>query len=98
VYSIDADLMSGLKKLPRVARMAKYREMVSDFHKENKLGEGRLLLPDRRRHIVVLRWELIYRLKEQLGFTNKELSRLFKMDHTTILHGYRRHKELNGIE
>ena len=98
VYSTDVNLMEGLKKLPRVARMARYREIVADFHKQNLLSEGRLFMRDRRKRFVLLRWELIYRLKSELGFNNTELGRLFKMDHTTIYHGYKKYKELHGLE
>lgn len=44
------------------------------------------------------RWHAAYRLRTELGMSLLRIAREFGgMDHTTILHGIRRHAELHGL-
>lgn len=51
-----------------------------------------LFSSSRRRTIVPFRQEMFYDLRENFGMTFPEIGKMFDKDHTTIIHGYYRHK------
>lgn len=54
---------------------------------------------DRRfQHLVLIRQEIFYRIRVELGMSYPEIGKRFNRDHTTILHGVRRHAKRFNLE
>lgn len=54
---------------------------------------------DRRyQHLVLIRQEIFYRIRVDLGMSYPEIGKRFNRDHTTILHGVRRHAKRFNLE
>jgi hypothetical protein len=54
---------------------------------------------DRRyQRLVLIRQEIFYRIRVDLGMSYPEIGKRFNRDHTTILHGVRRHAKRFNLE
>lgn len=97
LYSTDTSLLDKYFKSPKGERRLRYNEMLARFQKENMLSDGELFLRSRERRIVKLRQEFFYKVINELGYSFSELGRMFKMDHTTIQHGYKAYEASHGL-
>lgn len=52
----------------------------------------------RHKHLVLIRHEIFYRLKVDLQMSYPAIGEKFNKDHTTILHGVRKHAERLSLE
>lgn len=72
-------------------------EMVAAKHKIESVDE--LAGVSRRKNFARARFELFYLLRVHKGWSYPEIGRkLNGRDHTTVLHGIRKHCELHGLE
>lgn len=54
---------------------------------------------DRRfQPLVLIRQEIFYRIRVELGMSYPEIGKRFNRDHTTIMHGVRRHAKRFNLE
>jgi len=73
---------------------AKWKTIMGDVARKHKINVGAMLGTRRDMAAVYARQELAYRLREECGMSWKQIGgRLGGKDHTTALHGYRRHQE-----
>lgn len=52
----------------------------------------------RHKHLVLIRHEIFYRLKVDLQMSYPQIAEKFNKDHTTILHGVRKHAARLSLE
>lgn len=97
LYSTDVDLLDKYLKSPKGERRLRYKEMLAKFQNDNDLSEGELFSRSRKRRLVKLRREFFYMVRNELGYSFSEMGRMFKMDHTTVLKGYREHEAAHGL-
>lgn len=45
----------------------------------------------RHKHLVLIRQEIFYRIRTDLGMSYPEIGKRFNKDHSTIIHGVRKH-------
>lgn len=80
-------------RAPHVAT-TKGRALVVEVAKAHGLNWREIISPDRSRRIVIPRNEVAFRLVTELGLSYPKAGRVLGgRDHTTILHGCRRHAE-----
>src|SRR5690606_25383533 len=72
-----------------------WREIVREVATEHGLDERELMQPGYRpQKIIIARHEAFYRLRHERLLSLAEIGRLMGgFDHTTVLHGIRRHDE-----
>lgn len=68
-----------------------WKQLVSDVSKTSGIGPMDILSPSRRGDIVAARHEVMYRAITELQMGYAQVGRKLKMDHTSVLHGMRRH-------
>lgn len=61
---------------------------------EYELTREELLARSRQRPNVEARWLLIMRLRDELGLSYSAIGQFIGLDHTTVMHGYKRAREL----
>lgn len=96
--STKENLLNKYYQSPLGQRKAKYLQLLKKFQNENGLLEGELFSRSRKDKLVRLRREFFFIMKNECGYSFSEIARIFKMDHTTVLHNYRAYEEENGIE
>jgi chromosomal replication initiation ATPase DnaA len=75
---------------PRDERMAVVREVAA----KHDLPAHMLMGPSRVPDVCRARWEAMAELQERFGDRPWRIGRFFARDHSTVLHGLRRHAEL----
>jgi hypothetical protein len=68
------------------------REIIRDCAAEGNFPIRLLSSDYRNRHIVRLRQKAMYRMHRELGWSLPRIGRMLNRDHTTVLHGVRRHE------
>lgn len=79
---------------PTEQRMAIVREVAEQAGVAPHLVMG----PSRKPNVCRARWAAMAALQERMGDKSWRIGRLFARDHTTVIHGLRRHAELTAIE
>ncbi len=74
----------------REQRLAIVREVAA----RHDLGSHLLLGPSRKAEVCRARFEAFAVMADRLGDKPSQIGRFFVRDHTTVLHGLRRHAEL----
>jgi len=64
---------------------------------EHGITRDELMSSSRRLHIVRARHDAFYRLVKDLQYGYSDVGRVFGKDHTTIMHGVRKHCEVHGL-
>lgn len=88
--------MEKYYKSPMGQRKLKLKQMIDAFNKEHGLGEYELFMRNRKKRFVRLRAELYYKIRNELGYSFSAIARIFNVDHTTVMHGYKIYEESNG--
>jgi chromosomal replication initiation ATPase DnaA len=68
---------------------------IRAFEREQGVSMATLKQPCRRQHIVRARWAAFALLRER-RWSLSRIAAWFGMDHTTVLYGLRRHRELTA--
>lgn len=97
VYSTDVNLLDKYLNSPKGQRRLRYKEMLAKFQRDHHLSDGELFSRTREQRLVQLRWEFFYLVRNELGYSFSEMGRMFNMDHTTVLHGYKSYEALHGL-
>lgn len=64
---------------------------VAAYH---KVDPSEILSASRKRHVTQARFEVFYRLRVDLNMSYQKIAGLMKKDHTTILHGVNKMREM----
>lgn len=70
---------------------------LTEVAERYKLTTQEILCKGRTRRIVYPRNEAIYEIAIATKLSFPQIGKIFNKDHTTIIHGIRRHAELNGL-
>lgn len=97
LYTTDVDLISLYNNSEKGLRKSRFKDMLARFQHENMLNEGELFLKTRNKRLVRLRWEFFYQMKNELGYSFSDIGRIFNLDHTTVMHGYKSYEAENGL-
>lgn len=81
----------------KLKQFEKAREIILEVAINRKVTEAQILGRRRDRHIVVARHEACYRIRSELRLSLPDIGKIMGRDHTTILHGVRKHCELHGL-
>lgn len=65
--------------------------LAAEICSKHDVTLAQLQSPIRMKHIVRARWELMYRANREIGATLPRIGHFLNRDHTTVLHGIRRH-------
>ena len=72
------------------------RQIIAETEDKYKMTRGTLRIRSRKKIIVKARHEAMFRLNKEASCGASEISRIFEMDHTTIIHGIESHREKNN--
>lgn len=64
---------------------------VAAYH---EIDPSEILSTSRKRHVIRARFEVFYRLRVDLNFSYPKIAQLMKKDHTTVLHGVTRMRQM----
>jgi len=74
------------------------RRILTSVAEKHGIASARLLGRDATRPVVLARQELYWRLRQETDYSYPEIGRLVGgRDHSSILHGVRRHTERSGL-
>lgn len=78
------------------SRWLRVLHAVAAYH---EIDPSEILSTSRKRHVTNARFEVFYRLRVDLNFSYPKIAKLMKKDHTTVLHGVARMRQmvLDGI-
>ena len=71
----------------------RWRAVIREVAQKHRLPVPYLLSTRRDHQVVVARHEAFFRLRTELAMSLPAIGRRFGMDHTSILHGVRKHAE-----
>jgi len=77
----------------RPSPSATTEQIIAEVCEKYRVKRKDLLSPIRSQFVMPARFEAIYRIREEKALSWAQIGRIFNRDHTTILHGYRRHLE-----
>lgn len=60
----------------------------------HKISPSEITGKSRKRHVIKARFEVFYRLRVDLNFSYPKISQLMKKDHSTVLHGVNKVKQM----
>jgi hypothetical protein len=60
----------------------------------HKISPSEITGKSRRRHVIKARFEVFYRLRVDLNFSYPKISQLMKKDHSTVLHGVNKVRQM----
>lgn len=84
--------------VPSVPRRKTGREIIAEVAERHKLTPADLRGPCRRRAISWPRQEAMWELQQRTRLSTPQIGDLLGgRDHTTVLHGLKRHKERMGL-
>jgi hypothetical protein len=86
--------IKGLKESGKITKLT-MREIVKEVAEKHRLKENDLMTPSRRKNIIAARHEAFYRMRHELKMAFPRIAAYFMMDHTTVIHGVRKHEELS---
>lgn len=72
---------------------ARIREVIEEVAQRHDIPVGLIYAQDRRKAISTVRHEAYYLVHRDFGLSYPEVGRIFDRDHTTILHGVRKHEK-----
>ena len=72
-------------------RWVRVLHAVAAYH---EIDPVEILSTSRKKHVVKARFEVFYRLRVELNFSYPKIAQLMKKDHTTVLHGVTRMKQM----
>lgn len=81
------------KAVAEVTATSPSREIVAAMAALNGLTLADILGPCRKRHICAVRQEAMRFIHETKGLSSTQLGRVFKRDHTTVLHALSKPKD-----
>ena len=84
--------LQGLKESGRITKLT-MKEIVKEVAEKHGLKADTLMAPSRRKNIISARHEAFYRMRYELKMAFPRIAAYFMMDHTTVLHGVRKHEE-----
>jgi hypothetical protein len=88
-----------LKALPReVFSRPQWKLLAKEICQKYRLSLEEVTSDARHAHLVKVRQEIWYRIRVDLGMSYPEIGKRFNKDHTTILHGVRRHAARLNLE
>jgi len=96
-----AECITAIMDARGVRLPGRVADIVGDVERLHDLPNGTLLRPCRLTRVVRARWEAWSRIHAETRFDGSaiysyaEIGRLFGFDHTTVIHGCRRHAALN---
>lgn len=82
---------------PPVGLSAGMREILADVAAHRGFTVEELRGSSRRWPLVHARWAAMYLMYETGRWTLPQIGGFFRKDHTTVLHGIRKHAELHGL-
>ncbi len=93
--------MAGAPKLPPLPglvmnevgaiRWLRVLHAVAAYH---EIDPSEILSVSRKKHIINARFEVFYRLRMDLNFSYPKIAKLMNKDHTTVLHGVKRMRQM----
>lgn len=69
-------------------------EIIKEVCLKHGVKVTEIVSPIRSKHIIPARHEAMYRVREERHLSWAQLARLFNRDHTSVIHGWRKHKAL----
>jgi len=66
-----------------------FMDIVNDVSKESGIPRDVIFSKTRKKPVVMARCIIFDRVRKELGWSFVKIAKLFKMDHTTVLHGIR---------
>lgn len=85
-----------LVQIRSILRRDSVKRVVDEISEQTGIPSVRIVSTSRNKEVVAARHRAFYEL-QCAGFSLTQLGRMFKIDHTTALHGIRKHKARNGI-
>lgn len=75
------------------------REIATDVARRRGVTLDEMIRPGSCRELAEARWEAFHEIRRQTRYSLPQIGRFFGgRDHTTVLHGLRRHAERMGVE
>lgn len=71
--------------------------IVNEVSAKTGVAVSDILGPNRERHVVLARYEALYRTAVETTMSYFAIGRRFNRDHATIMHGIKRHVLANGL-
>lgn len=85
-----------LVQIKAILRRESVRCVVDAISKQTGVPSVRIVSVSRNKEVVAARQWAFFEL-QAAGFSLTQMGRMFKKDHTTILHGIRKHRERTGM-
>ena len=83
-----------LRQMPKsIFTRPAWKQIAIDICKKHDSSFEEIFNDNRRHDLVVIRQEIFYEIRHQLGMSLPEIGRRFNRDHTTVLHGIKKHEE-----
>lgn len=73
----------------------RWREIVNEVAERRNIATHELLGKNRARPVSYARWELWTILRDELGMTWVDIGKKFKRDHSSVVHGVTRWREIS---
>lgn len=88
--------IQGLREAGRKgkANHVTMRDIVNEVAKKHNFTAEDLLVPSRRKKFVAARHEAFYRMRHELKLPYPRIAMFFDMDHSTVIHGIKKHAKL----
>lgn len=82
----------------RAARETKsnWRRIVYDVCKRRGLVFEDVVGPSKHRDLTIARFECWYRIRQETAYSFPQIAKFFGRDHSTVLHGVRRWREIGA--
>lgn len=85
-----------LVQIKGILRRESVRKVVEAISEKTGIPPERIVSVTRNKAVVAARHWAFYEL-QQAGFSLTQMGRMFQKDHTTVLHGIRKHMKRTGI-
>lgn len=68
--------------------------LIREIADKHGIDPNVITKPNRKVPAVLCRWEVYYRAKTELGMSYNKIARVFKTDHTTVMHGVKKFDQI----
>lgn len=89
---ISEEMIRQYQSIPSSPKKILIKRIIAETEDKHGVERGILRRKCRRKPIVKARHEAMFRLKKEANCGYAEIGRIFSMDHTTIIHGVKKHE------
>lgn len=90
-----SDICTGCGRPVFIFAREKYHALIGEIAEKHSVKVEHILSPSRQQHHVAARHECYFTL-HSLGLSSSQIGKVMHRDHSTVLHGIRKHKEVNA--